>query len=312
MVGRDGPCRNGQLHLCLVADPSGPAQGVVVRGCHEPVGLQCRQPHDPRCGRSRWGHALPDAVGLGHTPAEAAGALAATSILSTAAVFAIPTVALGMAILGAPIPEDLEPVAAAGAVMFLVLLVVGFVAHRYDRPLLLVGQALDGVASRLPGRLARRVDPSRLVEERDRLVSVLGDTWGCALAAVAGNWAFDYLTLVCALYGVGADPRLSLVLLAYAGAVVTSMIPLTPGGFGFVEAALVWLLVLSGISTEDAALATLAYRIVTLLLPLCAALPAWIAYRRWFRTTTRPDDHRSDEGGADPERAIAQGRQGSS
>jgi uncharacterized protein (TIRG00374 family) len=114
-------------------------------------------------------------------------------------------------------------------------------------------------------------------------VSALGDRWRAVLAAAALNWAFDYLALVCALYAVGADPRLSLVLLAYAGAVVMSMIPITPGGLGFVEATLLALLVLSGISAQSAGLATLAYRMVSLLLPLLAAVPAWLLYRRRYR-----------------------------
>ena len=220
----------------------------------------------------------------GTTPTQAAGALAVTSILSTAAIFAIPVLALIMAIIGAPIPEALEPAAAAGAVLFVLLLLVGYVAVSRDRPLLVVGGALRRGAARLPRRFRREITPAQLLVERDRLVGVVGDRWGQAMIAAALNWVFDYLALVAALYGVGADPRLSLVLLAYAGVVVTSMIPITPGGFGFVEPALVSMLVLSGISTQNAGLATLAYRIVSLLLPVCAALPAWLAYRFRFRS----------------------------
>lgn len=220
----------------------------------------------------------------GTAPTQAAGALAVTSILSTAAIFAIPALALLMAIIGAPIPEALEPAAVAGAVLFVLLVLVGYVAISRDRPLLAVGGLLQKGAASLPRRFRRTITPAQLLVERNRLVGVVGDRWGQAMAAAALNWVFDYLALVAALYGVGADPRLSLVLLAYAGVVVTSMIPITPGGFGFVEPALVSMLVLSGISTQNAGLATLAYRIVSLLLPVCAALPAWLAYRLRFRS----------------------------
>ncbi len=221
----------------------------------------------------------------GVTPVEAGGALAATSILSTAALFAIPATALLLAVLGAPIPESLELVAGAGAVMFVLLIGFGTLAVAFDRPLRALGSGLDrivGLATRRT-RSRRQIDPDRLLVERDRLVSALGDRWRAVLAAAALNWAFDYLALVCALYAVGADPRLSLVLLAYAGAVVMSMIPITPGGLGFVEATLLALLVLSGISAQSAGLATLAYRMVSLLLPLLAAVPAWLLYRRRYR-----------------------------
>lgn len=224
----------------------------------------------------------------GTTPAEAGGALAATSILSTAALFAIPTSALMMALLGAPIPESLEPVAAAGGVLFAALVSLGAIGVLFDRPLELFGRGLDRGA-RLVGRFVRRdlsVDAQRLLSERDRLVQVVGGKWKQAIGAAALNWAFDYLALVAALYAVGADPRLSLVLLAYAGAIVSSMIPITPGGLGFVEATLLWLLVLSGISAQSASLAILAYRTISLLLPLLAAVPAWLLYRSRFRMAT--------------------------
>ena len=53
-----------------------------------------------------------------------------------------------------------------------------------------------------------------------------------------GNWLFDYLALLAALTAVGSRPRPSLVLLAYVAAALLGMIPITPGGLGFVEAGL--------------------------------------------------------------------------
>lgn len=220
----------------------------------------------------------------GTATSQAAGAMAVTSILSTAALFAIPALAVLMAIIGVPIPEALEPVGAAGAVLFVLLVGLGVITVSTDRPLLGFGALLDRVTMRLPRRWKRRIDGHLLLIERDRLLGIMGDRWAQAIGAASLNWAFDYLALVAALYGVGADPRLSLVLLAYAGAVVMSMVPLTPGGFGFVEATLLSLLVLSGISAQNAGLATLAYRMVSLLLPICSALPAWLVYRLRFRS----------------------------
>jgi uncharacterized protein (TIRG00374 family) len=123
-------------------------------------------------------------------------------------------------------------------------------------------------------------------------VDVLGNRWPAAIAASAGKWAFDYLTLVAALYAVGADPRLSLVLLAYAGAQVLGMIPITPGGFGFVEVGLYSMLVISGISAQDASLAAVAYRLVSMWVPIVAGLFAYLAflgrgYR--YRATVDPE-----------------------
>jgi len=219
--------------------------------------------------------------------AEAGGALAATSILSTAALFAIPATGFLMALLGAPVPEALWPAAVAGGVLFVLLVVFGWLALSFDRPLQTLGRALDRVTQSLAARFNRTwsVKPDRLIEERDRLVEVLGPRWIRAVTAAALNWAFDYLALVAALYAVGADPRLSLVLLAYAGAAVLAMIPITPGGLGFVEAGLWWLLVVSGISSQNALLATAAWRFVSLWLPILCGPPALLAHRWRFRPT---------------------------
>ncbi len=216
---------------------------------------------------------------------EAAGALAATSILSTAALFAIPATGFLMAVLGAPVPEALWPAAVAGGVMFALLVAFGWIAVVFDRPLLSLGRAIDWVLRTISKRRGtpRFLNPQRLVQERDRMIDVLGSNSRKAVLAAALNWAFDYLALVAALFAVGADPRLSLVLLAYAGAAVLTMIPITPGGLGFVEVGLVWLLVVSGIPRQDAIVATTAYRAISLLVPILCGVPAWLAHRRRYR-----------------------------
>lgn len=214
----------------------------------------------------------------------AAGALAATSIVSTAALFSIPAMGLAIAFFGAPIPEDMLYVAVASGVLFLLLVSVGAAGILFTKPLLLIGRVLDRGA-RLLNRMFRtawRIDPDDLVAERNRLAGELGERWPQATAASALNWMFDYLVLVAALYAVDANPRLSLVMVAYASGAVLGMIPITPGGLGFVEAGLIATLVLSGISFQDATTAVLAYRVVSFVLPLAAGPFAWVAFRRRF------------------------------
>jgi uncharacterized protein (TIRG00374 family) len=63
---------------------------------------------------------------------------------------------------------------------------------------------------------------------------------------------------------------------------VLGMIPITPGGLGFVEAGLTATLTLAGVSASDAVLATLAYRLVSYWLPLPAGLLAATLHRRRF------------------------------
>jgi uncharacterized membrane protein YbhN (UPF0104 family) len=243
---------------------------------------------------------------------QAASALAATSVVSNALLFAIPTVAGMLALAGVPVPDRLLPAAVAGGALFLLLLLLGGIAIRYDSPLLIVGRGANRVV-RLVGRPLGRswsVDPNDLVDERNRLVSVLDHRWPQALVAAAGNWAFDYLALIAALYAVGAEPRLSLVLLAYAAAAVLAMVPLTPGGIGFVEVGLYSTLVVSGISGRDAALATIAYRAVSWWLPVVSGLLAWFAFRIRFPASRNKDQDgeiEDDDGPVgDPDRQAEQ------
>jgi len=98
----------------------------------------------------------------------------------------------------------------------------------------------------------------------------------------------DYSALLVALAAVGAEPRAALVLLAFTAAQVLALIPVTPGGLGFVEAGLTGLLVLAGVGAGDAAVATLAYRFVSYWLPLPAGAAAAVVHRRSLRGRRPP------------------------
>ena len=81
------------------------------------------------------------------------------------------------------------------------------------------------------------------------------------------------------LFGLGAEPRLSLVLLAFTAAKILGMVPITPGGLGIVEAGLSGLLALIGVPFATAIIATLGYRIVSywLSIPVGATEPVLVA-----------------------------------
>jgi len=216
--------------------------------------------------------------------ATAGTAIAATSFISNGVLFAIPIVALAGSVFGAPIPRNLTAIAWGGALVFVVLFAASFTIVRFDRPLRAFGRGLERVATPIYRRLHKENPPTvaGVVRQRNQIISALGARWEQALLAAVGKWLLDYLALVCALYAVGARPRLSLVLLAYGVGAVAGMIPVTPGGLGFVEAGLVGTLALAGIGGEQALLATLAYRIASYWLPMLAGLGGWIAFRRRF------------------------------
>jgi uncharacterized protein (TIRG00374 family) len=214
-------------------------------------------------------------VSAGLDPARCASALTAVSLLTTATVFAMPVLALPAVIGGAPADGGLAQAAWIGVGVSVVLIAIGAVFLLTDAPLRKIGRGIERLRDRL------RKEPSqpaaldtRLIEERRFLLRQLGSRWWEALLSSVGKWTFDYLALLAGLAAVGAHPRPSLVMLAFVGASVLAMIPITPGGLGFVEAGLTGLLTLAGVSAGAATLATLAYRLFSYWLPILAGLVA--------------------------------------
>ncbi len=117
---------------------------------------------------------------------------------------------------------------------------------------------------------------------------MLGRRWWEALPYAAGNWLLDYSALLAALAAAGARPRASLVLLAYVVAALLGMVPITPGGLGFVEVGLVATLGLAGVGAAEATLATLAYRLVSFWMPIPAGGVAYVLYRRRYGAKDAP------------------------
>jgi uncharacterized protein (TIRG00374 family) len=215
---------------------------------------------------------------------QAAAALAAVSFISNLVLFSLPGIALVIAAASAPIPDGLVPVALVGTVLFVVMFTAVFVVVRWDGPMLFVGRMVEVSAGWAAKQFKRDWRPTAqgFLERRNEVVSALGRRWWKALLAAVANWMLDYMVLFVALVAVGAQPRASLVLLAFAGGAVLGMIPITPGGLGFVEVGLVALLVAAGIPGPDATLATLAYRLYQFWLPIPAGAIAYVVFRRRY------------------------------
>jgi hypothetical protein len=215
---------------------------------------------------------------------QAATGLAAVAFISNLVLFSLPAVALLIAALSAPIPDGLLPVAVAGTALFAVMFAVVFVLVKYDRVLLFVGHVIESVGGWIATRLHRDWTSTAddWLHRRNEVVEALGERWFKALAAAVLNWLLDYLVLVTALYAIGANPRPSLILVAFAGAAVLGMIPITPGGIGFVEFGLVGMLVASGIPGPDATLATLAYRLFQFWIPIPVGAVAYVLFKRRY------------------------------
>jgi len=79
-----------------------------------------------------------------------------------------------------------------------------------------------------------------------------------------------------------------LLLIAYITAVLLALIPITPGGLGFVEAGLAGTLTLAGVDGAHAVLATLIYRLAEYWLPLLIGPFAYVVFRVSQRQRVKP------------------------
>jgi uncharacterized protein (TIRG00374 family) len=211
---------------------------------------------------------------------EAAAGLAAATTLQLAATFALPVLALPAILAGSPVNRSLATAAYLGVAVLVLLLAAGAAAFGGDAALEQAGRAVQWLLNHTV-RKGRPVEhlPQALLADRDFVAGTLGAHWRGALTAAAVSTAFDYLALLCALRAVGADPRPSLVLLAYTAGRLLGLIPFTPGGLGFVEAGLVGTLTLAGVSASQAASAAFVYRLVSYWLPIPAGAAAYGAFR---------------------------------
>ena len=213
--------------------------------------------------------------------APAAGsALTAVTLMQLATLAAIPVLSLLLSLFGAPLSPGLQEAAWVGLGAFVLLVAVGAVLVLSDRAIIRIGIVIQALRNLVLRHHPPVTDlPQRLHAERDLVTRALGKKWWEALLASAGKWAFDYAALLASLAAVGARPDPGIVLLAYAAGAVLGMIPITPGGLGFVEAGLTGVLALAGVPAGDAVLATLSYRLVSFWLPLPAGLTAYALFR---------------------------------
>ena len=208
-----------------------------------------------------------------------ASGLAASTIASTAAVLALPVLALPAILGGLAAPRGLIQTLYVGVAGFVAFAVLSAAAFGWDAPLRIAGRAARWLIQRVKPDSAADL-PERLLAQRNRMKETFGRRWYVALTGAVGKVGFDYVALVCCLAAVGARPHPSLVLLAYVGGALLALIPVTPGGLGFVEAGLTGLLTAAGVGAQEALVSTLAYRLVSFWLPLPVGGIAYLLFRR--------------------------------
>ncbi len=134
-----------------------------------------------------------------------------------------------------------------------------------------VRRLLDRV---VPSWLRGRVDPAAIADGVGRGAANVGelatDPTVLRRAAVlaATNWVLDIAVVVVLAMTVGAGTPLTAILLAYVVAQLAAAVPLTPGGVGIVETAMIGALVASGAPASAATTTVLGWRLISHWLPI--------------------------------------------
>jgi uncharacterized protein (TIRG00374 family) len=259
----------------------------IVLGSDGWFAIACAQLSGNALGRIIPASATPFTVDLlrkaGVKTGEAAAAFTTSTLLQIATALALPIVAIPAILAGTPVNRSLLAAAGLGFAALLLLLAVGAIVFASDKPLQIAGKGIQRVVN-ATFRRRRPVEgvTDELLSDRNFIRSTLGEQWKRAVSAAVANTGFDYVALLLALKAVGANPRPSLVVLAYASAELLALIPLTPGGLGFVEAGLVGTLTLAGVPGADALTATLLYRLAAYWVPIPAGGVAYLLFRRRY------------------------------
>jgi len=213
--------------------------------------------------------------------ATAASGMTAFTLLQFATVAIVPVLLLPAVLAGfLQLSAGLSHALLIGALAFVAILAIVAVLALFDGPLKGTGRVVETLSNRLHrNRPPRSGLPERLVDERNLMARTLGQHWRRAVVLSVGRVAFDYFALLAAVAAVGARPSPWLVVVAYVSSVVLALIPITPGGLGFVEAGLTGVLTLAGIPASAAVLATLLYRLAEYWLPMALGPFAYVLFR---------------------------------
>jgi uncharacterized protein (TIRG00374 family) len=141
-------------------------------------------------------------------------------------------------------------------------------------------------------RVLRRPERSGRQRVRDLLDELLlirpsNRDWLTGLFHAVMNWLLDLLCLVAACRAVGAQgPTVAVAMVAYAGGMAASSLPLIPGGVGVVDGALLIALTHGGLALSSATAGVLVYRLISFV------LVAAVGWGFWFLLNRKPDSGR--------------------
>ena len=218
-------------------------------------------------------------IDAGEPPATVASAMTAMGLLTTGVLLLLPVLTVPALLIGPPPARQLELGLLVSLVVGVVIVALGFTILFWTPFVILVGRLAGRAIHLVKRNVTAESASAALITARDRVSASFEGRRTRALTAAAGNRMFDFAALVAALTALGAHARPSQVMMVYAVAQALALIPLTPGGLGFVESGMTTLLVLIGVTADQAVVGTLLYRLIAFWLPIPLGALAWAGWR---------------------------------
>jgi uncharacterized protein (TIRG00374 family) len=218
-------------------------------------------------------------IQAGQPPGLVASALTAIGLLTMGVLLLLPVLTVPALIIGPPPARQLQLGLLVSLILAVVIVGVGVLVLTWSRFVVMVGRGCGHAVHLVKRDVTADSLATTLLSERNRIATAFAGNWWKAVLAAAANRMFDYAALVAALAAFDVQARPAEVLLAFVVAQALAIIPLTPGGLGFVDAGLVGLLVVIGVSPGTAAIATLLYRLASFWLPIPVGALAWAGWR---------------------------------
>lgn len=231
-------------------------------------------------------------IQAGQPVATVTSAVAGVGLITTAVLLLLPVLTVPALLIGPPPAEQLQLGLLVSLILAVVIVGVGVTALTWPKVVAAVGRLVGHVLHRVRRTVTADSVAAVLLAQRARVAAAFAGRWWLAVFTAAAHRMFDYAALVAALTAFGAHARPSEVLLAFVVAQALAMVPITPGGLGFVESGLTALLVVIGVPADTAVIGTLLYRLVSFWLPIPVGALAWAGWRIHIGRTGTPGSPR--------------------
>ncbi len=221
-------------------------------------------------------------AGYRFTAAQATSAIAVTSVWNMLVTLALPALGLTVLLVDGDANRNQvvgSVVSLAALVAIVVVMVVVLRSEGWARRL---GGWGDAVVHRVRPATAPTAVADALARFREQTYAVVAERWGPLTLTNFAQQFSQFFVLLVAVYGLGGRAtgvNPAEVFAAFAIARLAGFIPVTPGGLGTVDAALVGLLSAFGMDKDQALAADLLWRAATFIPQIVIGIVTFVVWR---------------------------------